>query len=523
MQERTVDRAGVAVNDPGRFRHRVRLHAPSVGEHEVLFSWQVTPATELYHRSEFTLRFPDEIELARVPQDVWWLVLLMCLHTHWALLRPCLVELPVRIGAAEREFWMRMAENVTAQLEAYGSKPYRGGRPVVLTESGPEVAPAPECPAGGRGPASPGRSVVAFSGGKDSLVLAALAAELTERPLLVTITSPVPWAARDHVGGARERVLATIADRLAVDAIEVQSDFRTAWELKFAARDGCSLGVHELSDLLLYYGAMIAVAAAIGGGRCMLASEADIQYNAPGDDWPLLHRDLLSGAGLQRAIDALLRRHGLGQGSLIYPIHTPQVLRLLLRRYPQLFELQFSCWQAPVGKQACGACDKCFQIAVVALAEGVSPWVAGIDPVGVLCVYAGFRVEAISNRVHTAPEQRRFAGHHIIRASRSTPTASVAAILDGDARSRGDARRGEALAIWARMRAQALAITVPSEPGYVTSFLELVPLDIREPLHAILAEHFGPTDEPELAAIAARSRALTVRLTAPLGPVAGVE
>jgi hypothetical protein len=521
MQERTVDRSGVAVNDPARFRHRVRLHAPSVGEHEVLFSWQVTPETELYHRSEFTLRFPETIELARIPEDVWWLVMLICLHTHWALLRPCLVELPVRIGAGEREFWMRMAENVTAQLEAYGSTPYRGGRPVVLTESGPVVAPALASPAGGERPTRPGRSVVAFSGGKDSLVLAALAAELTERPVLVTITSPVPWAPRDHVGGARERALATIAARLAVDTIEVHSDFRTAWELTFAARDGCVLGVHELSDLPLYYGAITAVAAAIGGGRCMLASEADIQYNAPGDGWPVLHRDLLSGAAVQRALNAVLGRHGVGQGSLSYPLHMPQVLGLLLRRYPQLFELVFSCWQAPAGKQACGRCDKCFQIAVVALAEGVSPWVAGIDPVEALCAYADFRVAAVSNRVRTAPDQRRFAGHHIIRGLRCTPTARVAAMLDSDARSRDDERRGEALAIWARLRADALAVTVPSAPGYVTSFLELVPLDVREPLRAVLAEHFGPTDEPELAAMAARSRALTARLTAPLGPVAG--
>jgi hypothetical protein len=486
-----------------------------VGEREVVFSWEVTPATELYRRTEFTLSFPDEIELAGVPDAVWWRVMMICLHCHWAMLRPCLVELPVRIGADERELWMRMSENVTAQLEAYGSAPRPGGRPVVIAESGPAVAPAPGSPVRGAGPAGPGRAVVAFSGGKDSLVLAALAAELTDRPLLVTITSPVPWA-RDHVGGARDRALSGIRQLLAVDSLEVRSDFRTAWDLGFPARDGCSLGTHELSDLPLYYGAMAAVASAVGGGRCLLASEADIQYNAAGPGGTIQHREFLSSAPVQHALDALLARFGVRQGSLTFPLHMPQVLELLLRRYRSLFELQFSCWQAPPGEQACSACAKCFQIALIALAQGVSPLSAGIDPVAVLCAFAGWRPDSPSAHVVAALHADRSSRDHVVLALRDTPTARIAAILDRDERTGRNQRRGEALAVYARMRAQALVLSPAPAAGYVRPFLEFVQREIREPLRAVLAEHLDASDDPVLAAMAARSSALASWIAAPL-------
>ena len=95
------------------------------------------------------------------------------------------------------------------------------------------------------------RAAVAFSGGKDSLTLTALLAELTERPLLVATTSPVPWA-RDDVGVARERALAEIVKRLPVDVIEVRSDFRTCWSLGSSARGGYTLGINQLCDLPLF-------------------------------------------------------------------------------------------------------------------------------------------------------------------------------------------------------------------------------------------------------------------------------
>ena len=67
--------------------HVIELQAPQVSGTEARFAWTVTPETDLYHRSAFTLRFPATVELGSVTDEIWWRIALLCLHTHWALLR----------------------------------------------------------------------------------------------------------------------------------------------------------------------------------------------------------------------------------------------------------------------------------------------------------------------------------------------------------------------------------------------------------------------------------------------------
>ncbi len=485
----------------------MELHEPQLQGSQVRFGWEVTPATELYTRTEFRLSFPAGLDLTLVPRALWWRIQMLSLHTHWALLRPCQVELPVSLGDAEREFWLRLIDNVTVQLEAYGSRP-RVGRAVQIADRGPPLEPS-------RVRADPGRVAVAFSGGKDSLVLAGLVSELIGPPLLVTVTSPVSWA-RDHLPGARDHTRAEVARRLGTESIEVTSDFRTAWEMPFSALDGCRLGVHELSDLPLYQATVAAVSAATGRGRMLMASEADLQYNAELDGRVVLHPEFLSCAVTQDALDALLGRFGLSQGSLCFPLHMPQVQELLLRRYGHLADLQYSCWKAPAGHQACSHCEKCFQIALVSLATGVSPGTVGIDAVEVLCAFADWPLEA--ERAHRGPDlhESRSARHHVVRCLQAQSTETVEAILATDSRACADPRRGEALAVYARLRADSLWQVPPRAPGYIAGFLERVPADLRTDLRSILDQHFRPAPEPEFAAILKRSLELTDWITAPL-------
>jgi hypothetical protein len=506
-----------AVPEP---RHRFRLFEPCVEDNDVVFRFAVTPPTELYARTQFRLSFPSgEVDISAVPRALWWRVMLICLHAHFAMVAPCVVELPIGLSAAEREFWERLVANVTRQREAYGSEP-RPGRHAVIEDSGPLLEPV-------RVPTAAERSAAAFSGGKDSLVLASLLAELTDRPLLVTVTSPVPWA-RDHVGAARDRARVEIAKRLPVEAIEVTSDFRTCWDLGFSTRDGCTLGTHELSDLALYYGAMAAVAAARGIGSCFMASEADIQYNRPGPQNSfgrrdpsntLLHREFLSCSVTQSALSAALEPFGIRQGSLSYPLHMPQVQGLLLRRYRHVADLQFSCWLAPPGEQACSACEKCFLVALITLSEGVSPHELGIDPVKLLVAFSDWTVEGPPiHQIDAAAHPFRRPRDQRVRALQRTPAWRVASILRDDGASVDDPRLGQALAIYTRLRAEALRKTPPPEPGYVTDFLDLVHADCRRPLESIFAQHFLPTSEPEFRAMSKRAQALAAWITAPLRP-----
>lgn len=487
--------------------HRVYLHEPEIKAHDAVFRWEVTPATGLYRRTSFRLSFPPQLDLDSVPEALWWRVMLLCLHSHWALLRPCRVELPVSLGPGEREFWQRLVDHVTAQLEWYGS-PSRPGRAVQIVDSGRTVGAVPVG-------AAPERAAVAFSGGKDSVVLAGLAAELTERPMLITITSPVPWA-NDHFGVGRERALKEISQRLPVESLEVSSDFRTSWELEFSVLDGCKLGVHEVSDLPLYQAAVAAVAAAGGAGTCLMASEANIQYNAARDGNVILHREYPSCSVTQGALDALLGQFGMRQGSLTYPLHVRQVQGMLLRRYRHAADLQFSCWQAPHGKQACSACEKCFQIAMLTLAEGLSPRAVGIDPVAVLCSHSDFSLGGPPSGKVPRLHERRIARDHTVRAIQSISTGQASALIADGAGAGMDRSAGQALAIYARVRAEALRQTLPPEPGYVPEFLDLVHSDLRHPLESILAQHFPPTSEPEFRAMSKRARALTAWIGEPL-------
>ena len=486
--------------------HRVSVREPQIGAHDVVFRWDVSPASELYRQTEFTLTFPPSLDLRTVPRALWWRIAFVCLHPHWALLRPCCVEIPIRLEPGEREFWSRMIENVVVQLEAYGGAT-RPGPAVEIAESG---SPLPPVRLTGRGD----RAAVCFSGGKDSLALTGLLAELTERPLLVMTTSPVPWA-RDQVGVARARAQAEIAERLLVDLVEVRSDYRMCWDYEFSMRDGCTLGVHELSDILLFQSATLAAAAASGIGRAYMASEADIQYNAPRAGHVVLHRGFMSGVVTQGALDALVRDFGLRLTSLTYPLHMTHVQALLFGRYHGLVDLQFSCWQAPEGAQACSACQKCFEIALTAFVEGVSPRAVGIDPVSVLCASSRRRLDPSA---HAGPKlhQTRSGGDQVLRCLQAVPTEQIRRVLELDPVARDDPRLGEAVAIYARLRAEALAVIVPPDPGYIAGFLELVPDDLRERLRAIFDEYFAPADEREFADTLERGRALTRWITEPL-------
>jgi hypothetical protein len=202
----------------------------------------------------------------------------------------------------------------------------------------------------------------------------------------------------------------------------------------------------------------------------------------------------------------------------------PHVQTLLLRRYPELAALQFSCWQASEGQRACSVCGKCFQIALVTMAEGLSPRAVGIDPVRALCASAGRRLDAPRPDGGPPMHEVRRPADHVVRLLQQLPTDRVAAILHTDSESSEDSRLGEALAIYARLRADALRTAVPEAPGYIGEMFEFVHSDLRQPLQAIFDQYFAPAPDGEFAGMAARARGLAEWLSEPLrkaspGPV----
>src|SRR5262249_26483030 len=89
----------------GRMR-KIYLESPLLQGQTATFRWRVEPASELYRQTHFSLHFPHSVDLSAVPERLWWDVLLICLHAHWLVLRPCEVHLPLRLGDGERQFWL---------------------------------------------------------------------------------------------------------------------------------------------------------------------------------------------------------------------------------------------------------------------------------------------------------------------------------------------------------------------------------------------------------------------------------
>ena len=111
----------------------IRIHQPRRRDQEILISWSVDPPSALYLKTAFTFRFPDWIDLTVVPEALWWRIAIICLHSHWPLLAPCRVEIPIELRGGEIEFWNRLMASQIATLEAlHGSN--QSSRQVVVVD-----------------------------------------------------------------------------------------------------------------------------------------------------------------------------------------------------------------------------------------------------------------------------------------------------------------------------------------------------------------------------------------------------
>src|SRR6185437_5656430 len=207
-----------------RWMRKIHLMPPIIDGQTAKFQWGVEPPYTLYQRTSFTIIFPPVVDLSKVPKRLWWDFLLMCLHSHWLLLQPCEVHLPLKLGAPLRKFWLQLLQNGLDTLNAYGPKNQAAALNVSIVDGDLEV-PYERI--------TGSRYATAFSGGKDSLLQAALLFELTEQPLLVATTSPMPPLA-DHVTARRREVFHAIQSRRHSLFVEVESDFRGIWENSFA-------------------------------------------------------------------------------------------------------------------------------------------------------------------------------------------------------------------------------------------------------------------------------------------------
>lgn len=487
--------------------NRVWVHEPEPSDHEVTFSWTVDPPSALYRSTSFHMRFPDDVPLRDVPMALWRTLALLCLHSHWTLLRPCRVELPGPLAADEKEFWLRLVDAAVATLEAC-----RGGgdrtRAVDLVDGpGPEASPRRACDAG--------RVVTAFSGGKDSLLQLGLLAELGERPIAVLTTSPLP-PMHDHSTPRRRAMMRELVKRRDVELVEVHADFRASWDNDFPRRQGQRVCVNEITDTFLYLAAAVVVAFVRGAPRVLLASEAELQETALWDGVVVQHPHFMYSAVTQCALDALLARYGLRHGSTNYPLRSAQIQRLLWTRYTDLRDLQYSCWRVGPDDAACSACSDCLRAALTALAAGASPAQIGIDLRRLLVAMRKWTPSGGGNGVPDA-RVRAALDEQITRGLASVSRGSVLRhLVGGDPRGLFDPGLVRALGAYAQLRRRLARRAAPVLPGYRRAYLALVDERYRARLTDIFDAAFGTAGSEDDAAALARTRALAGWISAPL-------
>ena len=474
----------------------------------------VEPETTLYARTSFELRFSESVDLDAVPEALWWRIALLCLQPHWPLLRPCQVMLPVRLSPGEAEFWLRLTDAAVMTLEgAIGGSDT--GRTIEIIGSGPPVTPLDRSRAAHAG------TVSCFSGGRDSITQAALLTELGESPTLVTVTAPVEWS-HEHDTARRREVRDEMTRRRSLELIEVDSDFRANWDNAFAER--YSLGVNELSDTFLYLAAALVVAAARGATSVLMASEADVQENLKRDGAVIQGRHFMYSATTFRALTALFEPAGLGVGSLTSALRQFQVQRLLAERYPDLRDLQYSCWELERGEAACSSCVECRTIALNLVAAGVPTEAAGIDLAKLLRAHADWQPgeRYLVNGEHGSMP-REVAGRaremQELRCLALTPASAVTALLDD---AQPAAEREQAVEIYERLRDRALEHEIEPEPGYRAGYLTLVDGSLSDGLRQIFDEHFEPEPEDTYADALRNTRVLSDWIAAPLSRPAPV-
>jgi len=484
--------------------YQIFLMTPIVEMQKVTFVWRVEPATTLYRKTSFTMAFPGSVDLSRVPDRLWWDIFLICLHPHWLLLRPCQIHLPLKVPAPERQFWLQLLQNGFDTLTAYGPEGLRLDSLGITMISGELDIPRTPVTGSGFG--------TSFSSGKDSLLQAGLLCELTERPLLVTTTSSMPPSAT-HETERRRTVLAAIQGRRNLQLVEVNSDFRSIWDNGFAGHLGYSLAVNELTDTFLYMSSLLVVGAALGSTRLFLASEAEVQVNAIVDGKIVQHKHFMYSAATQRALGRLLVPYGIRFGSLTWPLYGIHVQQLLWTRYPDLCDLQYSCWLVQPGEAACSQCEQCFRIAMIALASGENPERMGIDLRKVLC-HAPDYVTTVSTATCIPPDDRR-EGAAVVRDTVCRVSLTHLASVLANGRNRSLASRKAFRMFWNFYRLQLLAQQAPRyrRPGVREAFFDWLDPELRDSVVGIYTHQFPCEPRREHFGEYERSRALTLRAT----------
>ncbi|HEX3584202.1 MAG TPA: hypothetical protein VH087_20730, partial [Thermoanaerobaculia bacterium] len=317
------------------------------------------------------------------------------------------------------------------------------------------------------------------------------------------------------VSERRRYVLREIAARRpAVTLVEVDSDLRSSWLNGFPPTVGYQVSVNELTDTFLYLAALIAAAWTRGATHLFLASEAEVQESAELEGNIVQHPHAMYSVVTQSAVSSLLSRVGMSYGSLLSPLRSQQIQQLLWTRYPDLADLQYSCWRVAPDEATCSRCSQCLRVAFAALSIGESPARMGINLVNLMHALHGWEPRRMAGPL-VLPGDRVTADLHAqtVRTIVMTPLLRFAKALG---RRRYTPRGLLAIDRFRRLRRRLGRQTVAAARGYRPAYLACVDPLVREPIAGIYAAAFSPDDAAEQETNRRRGERLIRHITEPL-------
>lgn len=465
------------------------LITPVIDKQTVYFNWIVSPETELYKKTGFYLTFPDSVPLDDVPMRLWWTVFLICIHSHWALLSPCDIYLPVRLAPGEAETWTRLLMTYINTLDALATD-RELSRDIRIIEQGEMVENVVPL-------INKEVCATAFSGGKDSLAQAGLLMEMGFEPRLVATTSPMEGEYL-HRSKFRAKAMQEMKNRFGLNLVEVHSDLRENWDNLKPRQWGYKLSLNELADTLLYTATLVITGYVCGATRLFLASENEVSRNCLSDGVFLQLTHFMYSALTQASISALLEPFGMRYGSLNSALHSNQIQELVVQRYANLSDLQCSCWLSDDTVKACSICAECKRLAWVSLAAGGSPARMGVDLIKMLKAYADFVPDPKKLRPHipnrlVGESFKNQMAYAILGLSPETVQSYISchhpdSLLDGTAE--------QAMQALHKIQAETLAEfpEPPSKSLYRAGFVNFLDRTIKEKLLCIFDDQFEAED-----------------------------
>lgn len=488
----------------------ITLNMPKPTATGAEFSWSIEPDDSFYRQKSFELEYPMTIDAGKIPDAVWARVMLVSLHTHWAMLRPCRVVLPFRLTDRELEFWRRLTDAAVWSLEtrrenAEQDFPQRTQRAIDFVCTG---EPIPTL-----SPPDPGDCVAAsFSGGRDSMTQLGLLQELGEKPFLVTTTSSRPGS-QEMISERRQTVMQQIQRRRDVELVEVQTGYRNCFNTLHDRAVSYGVSVNEASDTFLYFATAWAAAYARGANAVYLASEAEVQESIRREGMVVQYTHFMYSAVSQRALSELIKPSSISYSGLTYPLFQLQIHHLLNTRFTDIRDLQYSCWEQQPGEAACSRCSTCLQSAVNLMRDDVSPSEIGIDLNELLIAKRDWRPRPFVDETGTAElvSVRRYIEGHSTRFLREQNAETLERFAGPGGLSK------EARIAANRICAAAAQAPDPGpQPGYRAGYLELVNPALRKGLESIIKEHFEPEPPENYAELLRNTRMLSEWITSPL-------